>query len=248
MAMNYTYSDSRNTYQREEQRREQERASAPKQCPHCQAPINLNLGHWEKVRYHCGSDRCRAAAYRHRKANRLQAAREAANARINDYAAGLPAEQAMAVRAMRDVLMSDEPPSYSHGHEQALAIIAVIDDRRCKHDRIQILIDNAEAEKRRAAKVQEHYQELEAAYKRRIDELEAEITVYQMLENAIHGIASEQLRKQPDPLVQPQPWQAEEDPDRPRVLAALAQMGAKPYAGQDDDDEPEAEDEEDPEA
>ncbi len=238
MAMN-TYSDSRNTYQREEQRREQERASAPKQCPHCQDPINLNLGHWEKVRYHCGSDRCRAAAYRHRKANRLQAAREAAKGRINDYAAGLPAEQAVAVRAMRDVLMSDEPPSYSHGHEQALAIIAVIDDRRCKHDRIQILIDNAEAEKQRTAKAQEHFKELEAAYKRRIDELEAEITIYQTLENAIHGIASEQLRKQPEQPAQPQPWQEEEDPDRPRVLAALAQIGVKPYVGQEDEREAE---------
>jgi hypothetical protein len=242
----YTYS----SYEQERKRRRAEWEAAPKECPYClkwqiHTPINQHFSEYgnSKPRYHCGSDRCRAAAYRQRKAERLQAAREDADARINRYAAQLPQEQAAAVRAMRDVLMRCKQPDYQHGHEQALAIIEVIERQRCKHDRIQTLIDNAALEKRRAVKAEEHWKELKAIYERRIEELEAEIKVYQTLERAIHHIADDQQLKQPDQERPTTPAAEPEDPDRARVLATLAHIGIRPteqaLAEQGEDDDPE---------
>ncbi len=84
------------------------------------------------------------------------------------------------------------------GHIQAKKIVEAIESKRCKHDKIRVLEENAQAAKRRADKAEEHSQQLEMLYKQRIQELEAEVLVFQLLENAIHGIAQRQLEKQPD--------------------------------------------------
>ncbi len=152
----------------------------------------------------------------------MQEARAAAKERIDYAAARLPAEQAASLRAMRDALMSSDP---KEGHELALAILTVIEGQSCKHDRIQVLLDNASAAKRRAEKAEEHNQQLERLYKERITELEAELHVYQLLENAIHGIATRQLAQQPDPQTA---TPAPEDEDRAAELATLAKAGIKP--------------------
>ncbi len=225
-------------YLLEQQRKREEWERAPRQCPHCNTPINQGpfSAYGSKVRSNCGATACRSAAYRQRKAARLQAAREAADERINRYAAQLPPEQAAALRAMRDVLMCHQQSSYHHGHEQALAVLDVIEAQRCKHDRIQTILDYAAAEKRRAEKAEEHKQALEAEYKRHIAELEAQIKVYQTIENAVHKIANDQRCKQPDPPAQPTTPAPEEGPDRAGVLATLEALGMKPYTGQEDDE------------
>jgi len=219
--------------QQERQRRRQDWERAAKQCPHCNAPINQQYKEYEndEARRHCGADKCRAAAYRAAKADRLYKAREEATASITCYAAGLPAEQAAAFKTMRMVLMNELKPDLQNGHVQALAVLNVIESQRCKHDRIQALKDNADAEKRRAAKAEEYAQELEALYKRRIEELQEEIRAYQTLEHAIHHIATEQLRKQPDPPAQQATPEPEgEDPDRAHTLLVLRQLGMKPIS------------------
>jgi hypothetical protein len=231
-----TYANYYSSYDLKRKRRREEWERAPKECPYCRqrhktTPINQHFSEYSnaKARYHCGDTACRSAAYRQRKADRLQAAREDADARINNYATQLLPEQAAAVRTMRDVLMCHVQADYQHGHEQALAIIQTIEARACKHDRIAVLLDNASAAKRRADKAEAYNEELKDIYERRIAELRAELDLYQNLENAVHNIASRQLVIQPDPLMLRQPAMPEpEDEDRTRVLATLAQAGIMP--------------------
>ena len=64
---------------------------------------------------------------------------------------------------------------------------------RCKHDKIALIEEHVAIANRRADKAEEHNEQLEQLYKRRIQELEAEIQSYQSIENAIHSIASRQL-------------------------------------------------------
>jgi hypothetical protein len=85
-----------------------------------------------------------------------------------------------------------------HGHIQAKKIVEAIESKRCKHDKVAVLEENAAAARRRADKTEEYNRQLEALYKQRIQELEEEVRMYQSLESAIHGIAQRQLEKQPD--------------------------------------------------
>jgi hypothetical protein len=217
----YSTSNYYSSYDLERKRRREEWERAPKECPYCRqrhktTPINQHYSEYSNAqpRYHCGDTACRSAAYRQRKADRLQAAREDAEEQIKRYAAQLPPEQAAAVRTMRDVLMCHVQADYKHGHEQALAIIQTIEARACKHDRIAVLLDNASAAKRRADKAEAYNEELKEIYERRIAELQSELHVYQLLENAVHNIATRQLEKQLDPAPRsrsqktPPSWQA----------------------------------------
>jgi hypothetical protein len=222
--MGYGYTEA------ERQRRISDWQHAAKACPHCSAPINqqkFGPSGNDEPRCHCGATACRSAAYRQRKADRLSAARQEADAHINRYIAQLPADQAAAVRAMRDVLMSYEQADYQQGHEQALAIIKVIEAQRCKHDRISVLLDNASTAKRRADEAERYNRELQAIYQHRIAELQSELSVYQLLEGAVHNIATRQLAQQPDPQERPA-QQEPEDEDRRAVRATLASIGVKP--------------------
>ncbi len=247
---------STNYHSSYEEERKQRRIAwdqAPKQCPHCDELINQHFSEYgnDKPHTHCGATACRSAAYRQRKANRLDTDRQDADARINSYAAQLPDEQAAAVRAMRDVLMGNVQADRQHGHEQALAIIEVIEDQRCKHDRISVLLDNASAAKRRADEAQHYNRELQAIYQHRITELQSELSVYQLLEGAVHNIAQRQLAKQPDLPEQAAQEPEPEDADRAAVLATLARIGIKPTAQalaeeqQDEDEEDDTESNED---
>ncbi len=231
-------------YEQERQRRAAERAAAPKQCPHCKTPINQNLSEWDKVRYHCGSDRCRQAAYRKNRAERKRIEREETNRRIDDYAAKLPQEQRAAIVEAKSRLMQFD---YDQGHNIMWRVVQVVEAQRCRHDRIQQLEQNAALWQRRA-------EASERQLKERIAELEAELELFNGLQATIHGIAQRQLEKQPDPPAQttPAPEAEPEDEDRARVLATLKQAGLKPYTGQEDQDGEEADDtegydEEDPE-
>lgn len=221
------YYEDTSHYKRERERRAEERKNAPQQCPHCSTPINQHLSEWDRIRYHCGADKCRKAASRANQAERKRQERTATRARILQWCeTWLDAEQRRAVMEMCDLLMSYD---YQNGHKIALQVTKVIDDRRCKHDRIAQLEQNAALWQRRA-------QASERQLKERIAELEAELEIFTTLHNTIHGIATDQLRKQPDPQERQPSAQEPEDEDRRAVLATLAQAGIKPYTGQEEDD------------
>src|SRR5436305_10722442 len=129
-------------------------------------------------------------------AERKRKEREEAINRIDTYAAMLEDAQRQALLQAKTKLLQADG---EHGHHTVLAVIDVIEAQRCKHDRIAVLIDNAKAASRRADKAELYNQELERLYKERITELEAELHMYQLLEKAVHNIATRQLAVQPDP-------------------------------------------------
>lgn len=239
--MNHTYG-SYERYEQERQRQAEERKNAPTQCPHCGTEINQDLSAYgSRVRYHCGSQACRKAASRANIAERKRQERQAARALVLHYCEQqLDHEQKRAVMEMTDLLMNYD---YSHGHDLAQAVVQVIEAKRCKHDRIAVLIESASAAKLQAREAVFYNQELEALYKHRIKELESELSMYQLLQKSIDDIAAQQLERQPEPQEQRQPdAEPEEDPDRARVLATLKVAGIQPYTGgqeepEDDDTE-----------
>jgi hypothetical protein len=269
-----SYSNYQSSYEQQRQRRREEWKQAPKKCPHCNEPINQEFDEYSNKgpRYHCGRDRCRKAASRANIAERKRQDRKDARARIYAYCEQhLDRDQKRAVMDMTDLLMAF---NQDEGHQIAEKVVQVIEALRCKHDRISILIDNASTARRRAEKAEKYNEQLEQLYKERIAELEAEIHLYQLLEGAVHNIATRQLAKQPDQEAQePQPAAApeppeEDDPDRAHVLATLAQAGIRPveealadeqeedeedqegnefdYEALDDEERPGLDDEEDP--
>jgi hypothetical protein len=158
------------------------------ECPICQAPINQNLGWSERARTSCGSDTCRQKLSRQNKRKRRQEEEAATRARVGQYCSALPPEIGEAILRMMT----------RYGYKLAGEVIDLLDAVRCKHDKIQILVDNADAAKRRAEKAEEYNQQLKALYEYRIEELQAELHVYQLLENTIHGITTRQLTQQPE--------------------------------------------------
>lgn len=170
----------------------------PTACPNpsCRAPINQNRQRWERVQTTCGRDPCRKYLSRRNLVERKRAEREAARNRVRQYCAErLAPEQGAIMLAVMSTLMATDQ---GHGHEQAEQTIQVIEAVRCKHDNIAVIESYAAAAIQRADKAQEYNQQLETFYQQRIAELEAEIQVYQRIENTIHGIAQQQLEKQPD--------------------------------------------------
>ncbi|EFH79628.1 hypothetical protein [Ktedonobacter racemifer] len=225
------------SYESEAQRRAKERETAPKTCPHCHEEINQNLGPWDKPKYHCGKDKCRKAASRQNIAERKRQNRANARERMLKYCEQhLTMDQRRSVMDMCDLLMNY---SYDEGHQIAEQVVKVIEEKRCKHDRIAQLEAYAKlANRQREAS--------ERQLKERIAELEEELRLYQSLENTIHGIAERQLEKQPDPQKPeerpaPQEQEEESDPDRARVPSILAQANIKPYTGQEEEEEEEGE-------
>lgn len=157
-------------------------------CPVCDAPINQNLREWERPKTSCGSDRCRKAISRENQRKREAQEEAQTRQRVGQYCETLQPENRDAIlRIMAE-----------HGHELAAEIIDILDSVRCKHDKIALLEEHAAVANRRADKATEHNEQLEQLYKRRIQELEAEAQLYQSLENALHGIASRQLERQPE--------------------------------------------------
>jgi len=160
------------------------------QCPICHTLINQNLNSWERAKTSCGSDRCRQAISRENKRKRQAEEEAATRQRVRQYCDTLQSENGDAiVRIMAE-----------HGYELAGEIIDILDSVRCKHDKITQIEEYAAVAKRRAEKAEEFNHQLEAVYKQRIAELEAEREMYQSLENAIHGIAGRQLEKQPEEI------------------------------------------------
>ena len=158
------------------------------ECPICHTPINQNLRSWDRPKTSCGSDRCRQAISRENKRKRQAEEEAATRARVRQYCDTLQPENGDAIlRIMAE-----------HGYELAGEIIDILDSVRCKHDKIALIEEYAAVAKRRAEKAEEFNRQLEAVYKQRIAELEAEVQVYQGLESAIHGIAGRQLEKQPE--------------------------------------------------
>ncbi len=156
------------------------------ECPICHTPINQNLRSWDRPKTSCGSDRCRQAISRENKRKRQAEEEAATRARVRQYCGTLQPENGDAIlRIMAE-----------HGYELAGEIIDILDSVRCKHDKIAQIEDYAAAAKRRAEKAEEFNRQLEEVYQQRIAELEAEVQMYQSLENAIHGIAQRQLEKQ----------------------------------------------------
>ena len=94
---------------------------------------------------------------------------------------------------MCDLLMTH---SYDEGHHVAEQIVSIIEMKRCKHDRISILEQNAAIWKRKGEQSERQLNE-------RITELEAELALFNNLEATIHGIATRQLHLQPDQEEQP---------------------------------------------
>lgn len=166
----------------------EERHDVVIECPICHTPINQNLGRWDRPRTSCGSDRCRQALSRANKRQRQVEEEAATRARVRQYGSTLPPEVRDAITRM----MAE------HGYQLAGEIIDLLDAVRCKHDKIRQIEDYAAAARRRAEKAEEYNRALEALYQQRIAELEAEVQVYQGLENAIHGIADRLLEKQPE--------------------------------------------------
>jgi len=160
------------------------------ECPICHTPINQNLRSWDRPRTSCGSDRCRQAISRENKRKRQAEEEAATRERVRQYCNTLQPENGDAILW----IMAE------HGYELAGEIIDILDSVCCKHDKITQIEEYAAAAKRRAEKAEEFNRQLEAVYKQRIVELEAEVQVYQGLENAIHGIAERQLEKQPEEM------------------------------------------------
>jgi membrane-associated HD superfamily phosphohydrolase len=172
----------------------------PTACPNpmCRAPINQSRQPWGRLQTTCGRDACRKYVSRRNIAERKQAERDAARNRVCQYCSEqLTPTQSAVIEAVMSALMATDQ---EHGHEQAEQIVQVIEAVRCKHDKIALIEEHAAAAKRRAEKAEEFNRQLEALYKQRIAELEAEVLMYQSLENAIHGIAGRQLEKQPEEM------------------------------------------------
>jgi len=199
-----TYSSS---YDQERQRKAEERRLAPQQCPSCGTAINEHLNEWDKIRSHCGAEKCRKAASRASLAQRKEQARTDARARVLSYCeTQLDQEQRNGVMAMCDLLMAF---NQEEGHQIAEQVVHVIEAKRCKHDRIEVLEQNAAIWKRKAVASEQQLNE-------RIKELEGELELFNGLEATIHGIATRQQHLQPDPDVQPtmpQKLAATDDPD-----------------------------------
>jgi len=156
----------------------------PTACPRCGKPINQNRSSWGRIQTSCGEDGCRQYVYRINKAKRIDKERQDAVTALSQ-----------AILHATDVLMQMDR---EHGHLQAQQIVEAIEWKRCKHDKITILEENAVAARRRAEKAEEHNQHLEALYKQRIQELEEEVRIYQSLESTIHSIGLRQLEQQPE--------------------------------------------------
>jgi hypothetical protein len=229
-------------WQEQERRREEERQNAPQRCPHCDTPINQQLGRWDKPRRHCGADRCRKALSRAGIAERKRQERSRARNRMLQYCNDhLNGEQRHAVMDAVDLLMAF---NYDEGHEIAEKVIQVMENKRCKHDRIAQLEQNALLWQRRA-------QASERQLKERIAELEAELELFNGLQATIHGIAQNQQQKQPDPPTQflvpaPEP-PSQQELDHAQVLETLKKAGiqsveeylAEQRDGEEDEDDTE---------
>ncbi len=158
----------------------------------CETPINELFSEYgnDKPRQHCGSDKCRKAASRASIAQRKEQARTDARARVLSYCEQhVDQEQKNVVMEMCDALMEY---SYGEGHHVAEQVVEVIEARRCKHDRIEVLEQNAVIWKRRGEASERQLNE-------RIKELEAELALFNSLEATIHGIATRQIHLQSDP-------------------------------------------------
>jgi hypothetical protein len=137
--------------------------------------------------------------------------REQINHHIESYAAQLAPEQAATLLEAKKLLTR-----FASGYSLMWQLCHMIEARACKHDRIQVLIDNAAAEKQRADDAEAYNRELEATYKGRIAKLQAEIKVLQVLESTIHGIGTRQLERkaEQDPIELPEiDGENEEDRD-----------------------------------
>ncbi len=168
----------------------------PTACPRCGKPINQNRSSWGRIQTSCGEDGCRQYVYRINKAKRIDKERHDAVTAIRQYCVEhLSPALSQAILHATDVLMQMDR---EHGHLQAQQIVEAIEWKRCKHDKITILEENAVAARRRAEKAEEHNQHLEALYKQRIQELEEEVRIYQSLESTIHSIGLRQLEQQPE--------------------------------------------------
>jgi hypothetical protein len=169
----------------------------PTECPRCGKPINQNRRYSsDRVQTSCGEDGCRQYVYRINKAKRIDKERQDALTAIRQYCAvHLTPTLTEAILHATDVLMQMDR---ERGHLQARQIIEAIEWKRCKHDKIFLLEENAVAARRRADKAEEHNRHLEALYKQRIQELEEEVRIYQSLESVIHGIGLRQLEQQPE--------------------------------------------------
>ncbi len=230
MSTNYS-----SMYEQERKRKAEERRNAPRECPTCGVPMNQNLSEWDRIRTNCGADKCRKAASRANLAERKRQARTDARQRVLSYCEQhLDVQQRTAVMEMCDSLMTY---NYDEGHEVAEQVIHVIEAKRCKHDRISTLEQNAVVWQRRA-------QASERQLKARIEELEAELELFNGLHNTIHGIAIQQLEWQPDPeepTTLP-PSEANVDPDRPHAVLSNARIQLDDDS-QDEEDDMEMEDE-----
>lgn len=168
----------------------------PTECPRCGKPINQNRSWWGRIQTSCGEDGCRQYVYRLNKAKRIDKERQDAVTAIRQYCAEhLSPALTEAILHATDVLMQMDR---ERGHLQARQIIEAVEFKRCKHDKITVLEANALLAKRAVEKAQEHNRQLEVLYKQRIQELEELVRLYQANENAIHGIAQQQLEQQPE--------------------------------------------------
>ena len=80
------------SYDQERTRKAEERRNALKQCPYCGTSINEHLNEWDKIRSHCGADKCRKAASRASLAERKSQTRTDARTRVFDYCGKLREE------------------------------------------------------------------------------------------------------------------------------------------------------------
>ena len=157
-------------------------------CPVCGTPINQNLRAWERAKTSCGSDRCRKAISRENQRKREAQEEAETRQRVRQYCETLQPEN-------RDAILRILA---EHGYRLAAEIIDILDSVRCKHDKIALIEEHAALANRRADKAEDHHEQLEHLSRRRIQELEAELKLYQSLENAVHGIAARQLERQPE--------------------------------------------------
>jgi hypothetical protein len=164
-------------------------SATTKQCPNpnCNAPMS-------EEQTSCGRGTCRQYVYRQNQADRLKAEREAATEAVRVYCEQyLPAELGAVIQSAAALVMANYK---ENGPAKARQVIEAIELKRCKHARIQILIDNAAAAKRRADHAEAANASLEAHYKQQIRDLEADLHVYQANERVIYGIGQQQLAQQ----------------------------------------------------
>ena len=174
-----------------------------KTCPYCGTSYNGEANH-------CGDPPCRQKEYRKNLRLRLDTARAATRARVATYTARLNTKQYSALQWMADVLMAEESADREKGHTQVEAVLDLLDELSCKHHKISYLTNYAELLLRRAIEAETRAKEQAALDKKRIEELEQEILLYQQMERHIHGLAEQQLALQPDqePSKTPDPLKA----------------------------------------